>query len=234
MDLEGLGLTKTEASVYLTLLKEGSCLASNIIKRLQLHRATVYDVLDRLIEKGLANYIIIDNKKYYGANKPERFLDILHEHKDELERKEKDVERLVKELSVIKEKTPSSSVEILSGKEGLKSLMQDLLEVKEFLVMGGEIKFNEYLPVYTIHWAKEREKKKVYARILTTFTSSSKWAYNKYKQLPKETSIPTSTIMYGNNVALILPEEPLKIILIKSKKTAETYRTEFELIWKKD
>jgi sugar-specific transcriptional regulator TrmB len=232
MELERLGLTNTEAKVYKSLLYEGSCLASQLIKKLQLHRATVYDVLDRLVEKGLASYIIKNKKKYYTASNPEKFLDIIKERKEQLENEEKEAEKIVKELEKIKEKTPSSSIEVLSGKEGLKNLMQDLLTVKEFLIIGGELRFEDYLPIYTIHWAKERENKNVFARILSNLKPTSTWKYNKHKQLPKDRNFPTSTIIYNNNVALILPEEPLRILIIKSEKTAEAYRSEFEMLWK--
>ncbi len=231
MEIEELDLTKTESSVYLTLLKEGNSLAAIIIKKLQLHRATVYDVLERLIEKGLVSYIVKDKKKYYEATPPKKFLDIIQEQKQALLAKEKKAKELVSELSKIKEKTPTSNIKVLSGKEGLKNLMTDLLTVKEFLVLGGEVQFKEYLPFYTAHWAKEREVKKIYARILTNQPTASEWAFNKYKQLPKSQHFPISTIIYTNKIAIILPEEPLKIIWIESEQTAKAYRSEFELLW---
>jgi len=118
MNSEILGLTKTEERVYLRLLGEGNTLASSLIRKLQLHRATVYDVLNRLIEKGLASFTVVDKKKYYEASSPNRILDIIKEKKKNIEEQEKEAEKLVKELSKIKEKTPSSDIRILEGKEG--------------------------------------------------------------------------------------------------------------------
>ena len=228
-----IGLTKTEERVYVALLKKGNSLASALIRKLQLHRATVYDVLERLIEKGLVNYMVIDKKKHYEANPPEKILDILRERKKEFEEKEIEAIKIVKVWSKIKEKTPSSNVQILSGKEGLKNLMSGLLKVKEFLVLGGEIRFSEYLPIYTKHWIKEREKKKIYARILCSLTVRKSWKFNKHKKLPKDLSFPSATITFGNKVAILLPEEPLKIILIESEQTSRAYKSEFEVLWKR-
>ena len=56
--LKEFGLTETEEKVYLSLLKQGTSLASDIIKKTQLHRTTIYDVLERLISKGFVSYII--------------------------------------------------------------------------------------------------------------------------------------------------------------------------------
>lgn len=231
MNLEQFGLTKTESDVYLALLREGNSLASSVIKRLQLHRATVYDVLDRLIEKGLVSYVARDGKKYYEAVNPTRFLDIIKEKKQKIESDEKEAEKIVLELSKVKEKTPSSNVQILTGKEGVKVLMQDLLNCEEFLVLGGELKFREYLPIYTVHWAKERERKKIYARILTEHKIDTKWSYNKYKQLLKDIKFPTGTIIYSGKIAIILPEEPVKIVLVESEGTYNSYKAEFEMLW---
>jgi len=233
MDLEQFGLTKTESDVYIALLREGNSLASSVIKKLQLHRATVYDVLDRLIEKGLVSYVIEDGKKYYEAVNPSRFLDIILEKKHKIENEEKEAEKVVLELGRIKEKTPSSNVQILTGKEGVKILMQDLLKCNEFLVIGGELRFKDYLPVYSIHWAKERERKKIYARILTEHKIDTKWHYNLYKQLPRDLKFATGTIIYSNKIVIVLPEEPVKMIMIESKATYEAYKAEFELLWKK-
>ena len=110
-------------------------------------------------------------------------------------------------------------------------LMQELLKVKEFLVMGGEIRFKDYLPIYTIHWGKEREQKKVYGRILINKDISNLWPYNKYKTLPPERKFPVSTMVYGNKVAIIIREEPLKILSVEDSEIAQTYSSIFETLW---
>ncbi|MBS3118510.1 hypothetical protein J4417_02395 [Candidatus Woesearchaeota archaeon] len=231
MELSTLGLTETESLVYTALLNEGLSPASKIIRRLQLHRATVYDVLERLAEKGVVSSIIKDGKRYYEASHPEKFIDLIEEEKKALADKEDLTRKIVAELNKIKLNRPSSSVQILSGKEGLKVLMQELLKVKEFLVMGGEIRFKDYLPIYTIHWGKEREQKKVYGRILINKDISNLWPYNKYKTLPPERKFPVSTMVYGNKVAIIIREEPLKILSVEDSEIAQTYSSIFETLW---
>ena len=62
--LEKLGLTETESKIYMILLRLGSTHVTPVIKKAELHRATVYDVLDRLIEKGLVSYIIKEGKRF--------------------------------------------------------------------------------------------------------------------------------------------------------------------------
>ena len=63
--LENLGLSNVEAKVYLALLEVGSVVANKIAEQSGIHRRTVYDALETLIEKGLVSFVIEANKKYY-------------------------------------------------------------------------------------------------------------------------------------------------------------------------
>lgn len=234
--LEYIGMTGTEFNVYKILLKNEKSLASAIIKKSGLHRATVYDVLNRLIEKGLASYILINKKKYYSGAEPQKLSEILHEHKKNIEENEKKVSELVKELDNIrltdKEKTHIAT--IYEGKEGLKDIMQEILATKkDFYTIGGEdLRFQDILPIYTALWAKERERLKIYARKILTQPKFSKWKYNIEKQVPKEYSMPSATIIYGEKVATIINSDPLTIIVIDNKNVAESYISHFNMLWR--
>ena len=126
---------------------------------------------------------------------------------------------------------PGSSIKVLAGKEGLKALMQRLLEANEFLVLGGEVKFSEYLPIYTQRWARERERCSIRARILTSKPDPHPWRLNICRRLPKNVRFPTSTILFSSTVAFVLPEEPLKVVLLESKPTFDAYSAYFEMLW---
>ena len=82
--LEDAGLTNTEAKVYLMLVKAGSSLAGNISRETGIHRRSVYDAVERLIEKGLVSFITTNNRKYFQAEDPKRLMDMLKEKEDTL------------------------------------------------------------------------------------------------------------------------------------------------------
>ena len=151
-----------------------------------------------------------------------------------LESEEEEIKEHVKELEKIKLLEKKKDIaQIYSGKEGLKAVMQDILaDGADFLVIGGEVKFSEVLPIYTKHWAEAREKKGIYAKILTSKARKSHWKYNPIKHLPEEYNFPSPTIIYGNKVAVILYEEPITIVLIESRQIADTHRSHFNLLWK--
>ena len=81
--LEKVGLTKIEARVYMVLLKHGSVKAGKIAREANLNRTTTYDALKRLLEKGLASYVIQENRKYFQPVEPQRLVEFIKEKETE-------------------------------------------------------------------------------------------------------------------------------------------------------
>ena len=82
--LEQLGLTEAESKVYLALLELGSSQAGKITSKTGIHRRTVYDSIERLIEKGLVSFISQNNIKFFESVDPQQLLEILKEKQDNL------------------------------------------------------------------------------------------------------------------------------------------------------
>jgi HTH-type transcriptional regulator, sugar sensing transcriptional regulator len=233
--LEEFGLTKTEEKVYLTLSQHGISPASELIKQTQLHRTTVYDVLDRLIEKGVVSFVIQNKIKYYTSISPSKFLDIALEEKKQAEAKQELAKKIISEINSIKQETKSNSTaQVFVGIKGQKTVMNDIIEEgKDFVEFGAEGKFEDDLSSYTQQWADKRIAKNIHAKIILKEGSSSpKWKMNQVKFVSREYQSPAATIVYGNKVAIFIHEEPMTIILIESKKLSESYRNYFNLLWK--
>ena len=82
--LEGTGLTRNEAAVYLTLLQIGKSKASKIIKDSKVSSGKIYETLEKLSTKELVKSIIENGVKHFIANKPESLLDYLKQKEIEL------------------------------------------------------------------------------------------------------------------------------------------------------
>jgi len=233
--LEEFGLTKTEERVYLTLSQIGLSPASKIIKKTQLHRTTVYDVLDRLVEKGVVGFVIQNKIKYYSSINPSKFLDIAVEERKKAEEKQQLAKKIIFKINSLKKEDKSNSTaQVFIGVKGQKTIMNDILEEgKDFVGFGAEGKFEEDSPFYTKQWAEQRVKKNIHAKIILTEGSSApKWKMNTIKFVPKEYQSPAATFIYAEKVAFFIHEEPITIILIKSKKLSESYKNYFNLLWK--
>jgi len=233
--LEEFGLTKTEEKIYLVLLRLGSVSASEIIKKTQLHRTTVYDVLERLIEKGLVSFVYVNKIKIYSSANPSKFLDIALEEQKKADKKQESANRIVKQIASIKEEQKQKSfVHLFTGTEGQKTIMDDIIETgKEFYILGGGGKFSHDHPIYTEQWAEKRRRKNIKAKIIGTNRGEAPvWKLNEIKYLPKEYKSPSVTFVYGGKVAIFIQENPVLIILIDSDKVASSYKNYFNLLWK--
>ncbi len=227
--LKDVGLTENEADVYFILLRLQESLASQVAKQSKIARTNVYDILNKLIEKGLVTYTIKNNRRYFKAVDPDRLLEYFKE-------KEKNLKDLLPELrELYKPLKTKARIEIYEGVEGLKTILNDIIKTeKEIRAFGASERIREYLPDYFIkRYLKERRKKKIVARqLFTEGTKVIKTPVSIFKSLPKKFSSPSTTVIYGDNVTIWIWTETPTIILIESKAVAKSYKDHFELMWK--
>ena len=229
--LENIGLTKNQATVYLTLLKLGSTTAQHIIQESKLHRSPVYDALENLREKGLVSFVEKDFKKFFQAATPKHLYSYLEEKKQELSEVMNTLEEL--ENSHVEEINAS----IFKGKEGLKAIHYDVLkEGKQIDVLGGKGLIFSELQYYIPHWEKERIKKNMHWRILWDTEKIKdkviKLPLVEGKVLPKGSETKSVINIYGNKVAIFLWQEKYPTaFVIDNKDVADSFRTWYELLY---
>ncbi|MBU4086753.1 MAG: hypothetical protein KKB21_04225 [Nanoarchaeota archaeon] len=226
--LEKAGLSKGEIEVYLILLKLGSSLVSKIAQETGLHRTNIYDTLEKLREKGLVSYVIRENRKYYSSTNPDKLLDYIKE-------RETEIESILPELKGYMSIPRSESiVEVYKGKEGLKSVLKDIIkEGKDYVVLEEEGYIQKVLPYFYPQFNVQLNKSKIKVRVLTKDVKNiAKRSLMQIRSLPKFLSFPSATAIYGNKVAIFVWDEPYHAILIKSKQVADSYRSFFDTLWK--
>jgi HTH-type transcriptional regulator, sugar sensing transcriptional regulator len=134
--LRQLGLSNGEARVYISLL--GLYAPSKvglIVRESHVSYSKVYDVLGRLIDKGLVSHIVINNIKYFTAVEPYRLFDYIQRKEAEVKEQRLIVERIVPKLTDLIEsdikKTTSVAkkrrAEIFTGDRGLRTAYEILL-----------------------------------------------------------------------------------------------------------
>jgi len=96
--LEKIGLTKSEIRVYLALLKLGQTTAGPIVDEAKVTRSKIYDILERLKNKGLVSYITKESTKYFSAADPKSLLDYLEEKEKEIQDDKESVKEILPEL----------------------------------------------------------------------------------------------------------------------------------------
>jgi len=227
--LENLGLNKGEIKVYLALLKLGSIQVSKIKEETNLHRTTIYDFLEKLQNKGLVNYVIQNNIKFFKAAEPDKLLDLIKEKEEKL----KSVMKYLKTLSQYQEE--EIEIEIYKGREGFKTVLNDILRTKEGLVGFGvdEFQFKKNYPIIMEQFFKKEQKLDIKERILTS--EKAKFIFKRknhiYRYIPEEYFSSAPTLIYKDKVIIHLFNKK-RIISIKSKELAKSYKRHFEMLWK--
>ncbi|MDD5253658.1 MAG: helix-turn-helix domain-containing protein [Candidatus Nanoarchaeia archaeon] len=228
--LERLGLSNTEAKVYLALLGLGSALANKIAEQSGVHRRTVYDTLEILMEKGLVNFVIESNRKWYQAESPERLMDMLKNREEELK------EVLPELLDIRKLSISLQEATIYRGKKGLKNVFDDILKTKKSVFLfGSSGKFQEIFgKTYMENWLRKLEKSKIKMKIILSEKArdliKSQSVESRY--IGEDYILPSSTTIYGDYTLItIFSLQPFGM-LVRSKETSESYLKYFELLWK--
>lgn len=229
--LQKIGLTDNEIKVYLTLLKIKNGLAGEITKVSGIHRRSVYDAIERLIQKGLISYARDGKRKYFQAEKPERIMDIMKNWEAELK------DSLPKLRAIYERGIEKQQAVIYRGKNGLKSIMDDMISVGEDIyIYGAYGDIDERMRYFFAQFEKRRLRKKIKVKVIFDENTRSRWAGKlplvKAKFLPKGFSGPVTTLIYGNRVVIEHWTDNPILFMIKSPEVAGSYRKYFNLIWK--
>ncbi len=237
--LKDIGLTDAEIKVYIELSKTDSAMASEIAEKVNIYRTNVYDLLESLIEKGLVSYIIESNRKQYTASRPNKLLDYLKEKEEKIKIQQSEIQQLIPLILGLKQSKPEElRAEIYRGKEGLKNLLNDMLdEGHEIHYLGYSAVSQNIIPYFFIHWHKRRKKLKIHRKIIAKEQMRDSEAIQKpftqVRFLPDSYNIPISTMIYGNKIWILIPSDNDHVsLLIESGKLAKSFLNYFNELWK--
>jgi predicted DNA-binding transcriptional regulator len=233
--LQQIGLNEKECKIYLALL-EAETVVSDIAQKTKINRSLLYTLLTQLMQKGIVSYIIKNNVRHYRAAEPEKILSILKE-------KQQIFRSLLPELHAykgIKKKKPI--VEVFEGKEGIKSILNDVLRVKkEWYAFDVPGKGPSILGVTAHIFQKQRQKAKIPLSVICVKTKDGikrgkdfeKMQYTKVKYMSEQYKSPASHWVYGNTLAIIFwyEEFPFAIRVIDNN-LAKSYKSHFNALWK--
>ncbi len=233
--IKNIGLTNGEADVYLALLELGLSTTGGITKQAGISSSKVYEVLQKLISKGLVSYVMENNIHYYSATPAERLISLLDEKKMEIEKGKSLIEEIVPVLENRRRQQKTPEAVIYRGRKGALIVLDEVIEAgkKGLEVVGfGTQDYPDYFPAQINEYVKIAKKFKFKERLLfgEGFKSPNKTA--KIRFLPKHFSMPVRTIVYGNKVALVDFKDPMTTIIIEKQSVADSYKDHFNALWK--
>lgn len=238
MDLDFLrkiGLSEGEIKIYSNLLDFGEQSVQEINERLRIERRNIYDILNKLIERGLVSFITQNKKKIFKVTSPKMILSYLEEKEYHINEIKEEVNSKMKELESSYSKAKSeTNAQIFRGVEGMKAVWNNFLEAEEMCWIGSGRYVPENLPHFFTSWNRKRVRKGIIWKNLLRSNMRDKKAFDLEEQkfLPEEfTSNPTVIGIYGNKVVNLLFFEEYFAIVIENKKLADSYRTYHKYLW---
>lgn len=227
-ELVHIGLNRQEAEVYVYLTKEKNQTATKIAEKTKINRSVAYSVLESLIKKGLVNYVLINGVKKFSSTKPDTLVGFMKDKEESLK----------KVLPLLKSLKPNGNdavkVEVFEGVNGALAVMKDLLKTSnEYVAFGEDKSFQQIMGTLAKQYIRQLNEGKIKERLLIPQGQKALVGKNtEVRYLPKETSLPSLTAVYGNKVAIAIFQEPYYAIVIESKQLSQTYKSLFEHLWK--
>lgn len=234
--LKELGLSSNEVKVYLASLSLGSSPANSIAKQASLLRTSTYEILKSLADKGIVSHVMRGRVKHFEATSPDRLLQLLEERK---ERFQQVLPKLMKMRHSIIEKP---SVELYEGKNGLKTILEDVLRNAEYkyFVIGNNTRFRSLLPDY---FRRSFLQRRLNSNIVCERIAEESKETNELQKVEMEEKRVTKKMpglekanaeifVYGNRIAIftLVHNYPMGIV-VKEKNIADLFRIIFNDLW---
>jgi sugar-specific transcriptional regulator TrmB len=231
--LEEIGLSKREKEVYVALLELGQSHARVIVTKSNIPQSKIYEVLERLIQKGLVNYIIVENRRQYSASDPDILMDYLKD-------KEEKLNLILPTLNKLQNKTKENQkVELYEGRTAvfklLRRMVDDSNEGEEYLSFsfGGE-HADPNVSLFYLNLHARRLEKKLNVKVLMNrdYEKLHKGIYSKkimteIKGKYTNFKYPQGFTVFRNCVVILSWEPDATAVVIHSKNLYAQYKDFF-------
>ncbi len=242
MIFEKLGLTRGETKVYLALNKLGESTIGPIGKESKVSKSKIYDILDKLIQKGLVGYITKDSTKLFTAHDPHMIFEVIDGKERELQDTKKQVREILPQLMLQRSNfSAKRTAEICEGFQGIKAIREELmLSLKandELLVLGAPKIANEKWEGWLLDFHKRRIERKVKMRIIYNANARE---FGEIRTKMKLTKVRYLSNQLGPNWVDIFPDavlfgmvlqSPLAFV-VRDKELVNSFRSYFDILWK--
>jgi len=235
-NLQKIGLSPGEIKIYSTLLDSGAAPLSKIHESTGIERRNIYDILNKLIERGLVVYITENKRRLFKASHPSNIIKYIEEKESALEGVKEELSKqlppIIKQFNL---RRANINAEIYRGEDGMKALFEDLLNAKDIYWIGGARYMPKMYPNWTANWTKRRVKQGVKVHYLAKEDMRGEmkpYGLEEIKYLPKELSAsPTVIGISGDKVHNLLFGKEIFAFVVENRETAEGYKAYFKYLW---
>ncbi|MFH1052970.1 MAG: helix-turn-helix domain-containing protein [Candidatus Woesearchaeota archaeon] len=243
-NLRRIGLTEGEIKVYEALLGLGECTKTLLAKTSGISPSNIYDVTNRLIEKGIISKVEKNGISHFSPANPNHILNFLNDKENEIQKEKDFINQLLPTLLLkFNETKEKVNVEVFQGWNGMKTIFQDLINecnkgdiCNVFGASKGES--DKQADRFFVKYSKLREKKGIITNIIFNKELKNRKQRIEFFQNSKnynirflQQSTPAEIMTYKNrSCIIILTKDPL-IIRITGKEVTGSFNQYFEILW---
>jgi HTH-type transcriptional regulator, sugar sensing transcriptional regulator len=241
-ELKELGLTKGQIKVYQALLDSGTAGIHTIQEKTGLERRAIYDILNKLIDKGFITYVNEKGSRQYQCTHPKNLQEAAEQKKEILSSLTEKMPQITDLFNFAK---PDIRAEVYRGNQAMKALLNEALEYDTYWIGGnsGVETCSEEMRLWFKRWTKRRIENKKFMYDLVDYGTSledfkphdlkkHKKSFYKYCRLPKHLQSPLVLIMFGSKVAQVLWSKQSFAFVLESKEISEAFMKYFKYFWK--
>lgn len=240
-ELLKVGLTEGEAKVYLALSELGSSTVGPVVKKSGVAYSNIYDILERLMKKGVVSFVVKAKTKYFQAASANNLLEYLNRREKEIVHQREQLKKILVDIEKLQESGEKQEAEVFMGVKGLRTAYEKLFNRK--------VKGKDYLFFY-IHKGPYAEKsddfyntifhlvEKFTVKGIANRAWKDSWFYKKVKKETRwkmkfvDFPIPSNIDVYSEMV-LFVSWDPTPVgILVHSNEIAQNFRDYFYEVWK--
>lgn len=235
-----IGLTQGESKVYLALLYLGSSTVGPVVNKSGVAYSNIYEVLQRLMEKGMATFVIKNKTKYFQAANPEYLREFLEKKEKEIKRNKRFLDEILPGIRALQGTKPEQEAEIFIGLKGLRAAYAKLV---------AEYKGGDWLFFYIHREEYAKESDAFFKSISPMFKKmkglSARGVCNEeYRKSPfvkiatfmkvKYVDFPTPGIIdiYRDKILIVSWGIKPVAFLITSRQIADPMKEYFESVWR--
>jgi len=243
-DLQRIGLTSGESKVYLAVQYMGESKVSDITREANVSNSKVYDILERLINKGLISYTNKNNIKYFIGLNTNRLNDYIKEKEIQIKKQKQIIKNVIPHIYQNPNKNKKTGdIEIYENISGLKSISEKIIdELNEndtIYIIGAGQEYIKQTKGFFTQWQEKRVERNIKFKGLYTkdnlniLQDRKNIQLSQIKILPEEIIAPVQLVITPYFIINIITQPKIKCITIYGKEIADSYKIYFNNLWDK-
>lgn len=233
--IETIGLTNSEAYIYLALLKLKESKVGKVIAETSLQSSVVHNSILSLINKGLVSFVIRNKIKHYFALNPETIEHLILSKRDKFVGIVEDLNKLSTQKNNV-----FPIVEVFNGKRGMLGASLKLFEdakrgdVHKYFGVSFDLLNDDVIKFFEMLETRRKDVGLVVKGIVEINNKDKLKNWKSSEIRFSKVGLPPAMSIFKNRVLFMMFEEGFSGILIESEELARQYHNLWDEIWGKE